>query len=127
MQDHTSITRFIETKWNLGAMTYRDANAADMTDYFDFRRPSFLAPPALPAPVDPAPGLFGLRRRGAAPAAAARGRDRLGAERAAVGLVGGATLRRPPRPGGGGDGRGRGVTARAAVSSRGHERPGAPS
>ena len=67
MQDHTSITRFIETKWNLGAMTYRDANAADMTDYFDFRRPSFLAPPALPAPVDPAPGLFGCGAAGQHP------------------------------------------------------------
>ena len=48
-------------------MTYRDANAADMTDYFDFRRPSFLAPPALPAPVDPAPGLFGCGAAGQHP------------------------------------------------------------
>ncbi len=37
VQDHTSITAFIERKWNLPAMTFRDANAHPMTDYFDFR------------------------------------------------------------------------------------------
>jgi phospholipase C len=57
VQDHTSITRFIETKWNLGAMTFRDANAANMTDYFNFHAGHFRDPPPLPAPVDPAPGL----------------------------------------------------------------------
>jgi phospholipase C len=67
VQDHTSITRFIERKWNLGAMTYRDANAADMTDYFDFRRPSFLEPPALAGPVDPRPGLFACGAAGQHP------------------------------------------------------------
>ena len=30
-------------------MTYRDANAHPMTDYFDFRRPAFLEPPKLAA------------------------------------------------------------------------------
>jgi phospholipase C len=44
---------FIERKWNLPAMTFRDANAAPMTDYFDFRKPAFAKPPALA----PAPGL----------------------------------------------------------------------
>jgi phospholipase C len=60
VQDHTSITAFIERKWNLPAMTFRDANAAPMTDYFDFgRKPSFLTPPRLAH----APGLAaGLRR-----------------------------------------------------------------
>ena len=43
VQDHTSITAFVERKWNLPAMTFRDANAAPMTDYFDFRRPAFAA------------------------------------------------------------------------------------
>ena len=57
VQDHTSITRFIETKWNLGAMTFRDANAANMTDYFDFRRAQFRRPPVLAGPIDPGPGL----------------------------------------------------------------------
>ncbi len=53
VQDHTSITAFVERKWNLPAMTFRDANAQPMTDYFDFRQPAFQRPPRLAA----APGL----------------------------------------------------------------------
>jgi phospholipase C len=53
VQDHTSITAFIERKWNLPAMTFRDANAHPMTDYFDFRRPAFAEPPH----IHPKPGL----------------------------------------------------------------------
>ena len=49
----TSITAFVERKWNLPAMTFRDANAQPMTDYFDFRKPAFATPPRLAA----APGL----------------------------------------------------------------------
>ena len=37
VQDHTSVLAFIERKWNLPAMTFRDANAHPMTDYFNFR------------------------------------------------------------------------------------------
>jgi phospholipase C len=51
--DHTSITAFIEHKWNLPAMTFRDANAHPMTDYFDFTAAAFAEPPRLAA----APGL----------------------------------------------------------------------
>jgi phospholipase C len=47
VQDHTSITAFIERKWNLPAMTFRDANAHPMTDYFDFRHAAFAQPPKL--------------------------------------------------------------------------------
>ena len=47
VQDHTSMTAFIERKWNLPAMTFRDANAAPMTDYFAFDRPAFAHPPHL--------------------------------------------------------------------------------
>jgi phospholipase C len=53
VQDHTSITAFIERKWNLPAMTFRDANAQPMTDYFDFSAPTFMQPPVLAK----APGL----------------------------------------------------------------------
>jgi phospholipase C len=56
-QDHTSIAAFIERKWNLPAMTFRDANAHPMTDYFDFRRPAFEAPPKLVAAPALGPGL----------------------------------------------------------------------
>jgi phospholipase C len=67
VQDHTSITRFIETKWNFGAMTFRDANAANMTDYFNFRRADFLHPPGLAQAPDPAPGLQRCAAHGQSP------------------------------------------------------------
>jgi len=47
--DHTSILKLIETKWNLPAMTYRDANANDMLDCLDLTSPAFAQPPTLPA------------------------------------------------------------------------------
>ncbi len=47
VQDHTSITAFIERKWNLPAMTFRDANAHPMTDYFNFKHAAFAKPPHL--------------------------------------------------------------------------------
>jgi phospholipase C len=49
VHDHTSILRLIETKWNLPALTARDANASNLLDSLDFRRPSFEVPPALAA------------------------------------------------------------------------------
>jgi len=55
--DHASIGKLVETKWNLPAMTYRDANAANMLDLLDFRLPAFRQPPRLAAPLlgsDPA-------------------------------------------------------------------------
>jgi phospholipase C len=57
VQDHTSILRFVERKWNIGAMTRRDANAADMTDYFDFRQAAFPHPSRIAAAPALAPGL----------------------------------------------------------------------
>ena len=57
VHDHTSLTAFIERKWNLPAMTFRDANAHPMTDYFDFRAPAFLKPPQLAPPPALGPGL----------------------------------------------------------------------
>ena len=56
VHDHTSVLRFIETKFNLGALTRRDANASNLLDCFDFRRAAFLEPPALAAPGLPATG-----------------------------------------------------------------------
>ncbi len=40
--DHTSILKFIETKYNLPALTARDANSDDLTDVFDFQNPPQL-------------------------------------------------------------------------------------
>jgi phospholipase C len=55
--DHTSICALVEAKWNLPALTYRDANARNMLDLLDLRRPAFLRPPRLAPPLldtDPA-------------------------------------------------------------------------
>ena len=66
-QDHTSITAFIERKWNLPAMTFRDANAHPMTDYFDFRRAAFETPPQLAAAPKLGPGLAECLAAGLSP------------------------------------------------------------
>jgi phospholipase C len=51
VHDHTSVLKLIETKWNLPALTYRDANASDLLDAVNFRRPpAFIDPPTLPSP-----------------------------------------------------------------------------
>ena len=50
VHDHTSFLKLLETKWNLPALTFRDANASNLLDSLDFRRPPrFLEPPLLPA------------------------------------------------------------------------------
>ena len=52
VRDHTAILKFIERKWNIGALTFRDANADDLFDCLDFvHPPAFLEPPTLPAPA----------------------------------------------------------------------------
>jgi phospholipase C len=53
--DHTSITRFIEARFEIPALTVRDANATPPMDLFDFTDPpAFATPPTLTAPtIDP--------------------------------------------------------------------------
>ena len=54
VHEHTSLLKFVETKWNLPAMTYRDANAPDMYEFFDFTgHPAFAEPPKLKSPLNP--------------------------------------------------------------------------
>jgi phospholipase C len=49
VHDHTSILKLIETKWNLPAMTFRDANASNLLDSIDLTGPpAFAEPPRLP-------------------------------------------------------------------------------
>jgi phospholipase C len=60
--DHTSILALAERKWNLPAMTHRDANANDLTDFLDLdaiaaKQPTFPELPALAAPGDDAATL----------------------------------------------------------------------
>jgi phospholipase C len=55
--DHASICALVEAKWNMPAMTHRDANANNMLDMLDLSKPAFLTPPKLSKPlvdVDPA-------------------------------------------------------------------------
>jgi phospholipase C len=56
VMDHSSITRFIEARFGLAALTGRDANANPPFDMFDFKNPPFLTPPNITAhaTVDPA-------------------------------------------------------------------------
>jgi phospholipase C len=67
VHDHTSISAFVERKWNLPAMTFRDANAHPMTDYFDFRRPAALEPPKLAKAPRLGPGLVACHAAGLNP------------------------------------------------------------
>ncbi len=57
--DHTSVLAFVERKWNLPALTLRDANANDLTDFLDLSalqagNPTFPELPALAASGDDA-------------------------------------------------------------------------
>jgi phospholipase C len=53
LHDHTSVLATIEAKWNLPAMTYRDANATTVADFLDIGEAAFLNPPTLTAPPPP--------------------------------------------------------------------------
>ena len=47
--DTTAILKLIETRFNLPALTKRDAAQPDMTEFFDFQNPPWVAPPVPPA------------------------------------------------------------------------------
>lgn len=47
---HSSVPRLVQARFELPAMSARDANAAVPYDMFDFEHPPFLTPPALPIP-----------------------------------------------------------------------------
>ncbi|MFZ5444073.1 MAG: alkaline phosphatase family protein [Myxococcota bacterium] len=57
VEEHTAITRFIETLFGLPALTARDANSTAFLDLFDFS----CDPPLLHPPEAPAPGTGGCR------------------------------------------------------------------
>jgi phospholipase C len=55
--DHTSILKLVQQKWNLPALTHRDAAAASPLEALDLDAPpAFLTPPDLPAPSRKWPG-----------------------------------------------------------------------
>lgn len=49
--DHTSVLATIEHKWNLPALSYRDANALTVMDFLDPSTPALINPPALQPPI----------------------------------------------------------------------------
>jgi phospholipase C len=51
VHDHTSILAMVERKWNLPALTNRDAAANDLSDFLDLTKPAFAQPPTLAQPV----------------------------------------------------------------------------
>jgi phospholipase C len=46
--DTTAILKLIETRFNLPALTERDATQIDMTEFFDFTNPVWMTPPTPP-------------------------------------------------------------------------------
>lgn len=46
--DTTAILKLIETRFNLPALTKRDAAQMDMTEFFNFNDPYWLTPPSPP-------------------------------------------------------------------------------
>jgi phospholipase C len=55
VHDHTSVLATIEAKWNLPALTYRDANAKTVEDFLDLSNPAFLEPPIASISEPPVP------------------------------------------------------------------------
>jgi hypothetical protein len=51
VHDHTSILAMVERKWNLPALTHRDAAASDLSDFLDLNNAAFAVPPTLAAPL----------------------------------------------------------------------------
>jgi phospholipase C len=47
--DLTAILKLIETRFNVPALTKRDAAQVDMTEFFDFTNPVWMTPPTPPA------------------------------------------------------------------------------
>ena len=53
--DHTSVLKTVERKWNLPALTRRDASANDLFEMVDLHAsPAFATPPKLEPPANPA-------------------------------------------------------------------------
>lgn len=51
VRDYTAMLKFIETRFNLPALTKRDAAQADMSEFFDFTNVPWATPPTPPAQI----------------------------------------------------------------------------
>ncbi len=98
VQDHTSILAFIERKWNLPALTYRDANAHPLTDYFNFKTAAFAEPPKLAAAPAMKPGLELCKAAGLTPPSGTPGLQASSSGRPAGRLRAASGPPAPPRP-----------------------------
>ena len=47
--DSTAVLKLVETRFNLPALTKRDAAQIDMTEFFDFNNPPWVTPPTPPS------------------------------------------------------------------------------
>jgi phospholipase C len=56
--DYTAILKFIETRYNLSALTSRDAAQPDMTEFFDFTNVPNATAPMPPVQLTNAPCYF---------------------------------------------------------------------
>jgi phospholipase C len=65
--DHTSITRFIQARFGLPALTARDANATPPFDMFDFASPPNMTPPNITATTTVPPEQLAQCRQTLAP------------------------------------------------------------
>jgi phospholipase C len=65
--DHTSITRFIEARFGLPALSKRDANALPPLEMFDFQSPPFLTPPDIKATTTVPPSILTQCKQSLAP------------------------------------------------------------
>jgi phospholipase C len=63
VHDHTSILRLVETKWNIGSITGRDANASNLLDTLDLTSPP-ADPPELAPPAAGPPDITGMIEAG---------------------------------------------------------------
>jgi phospholipase C len=55
VHDHTSVLATIEAKWNLPALTKRDANAATVMDFLDLGTAALLESPTIQGPAATGP------------------------------------------------------------------------
>jgi phospholipase C len=67
VHDHSSVTRFIETRFGLPAMTGRDANALPPLEMFDFQNPPFMTPPSITATTMVPPAILSQCKQVLAP------------------------------------------------------------
>ena len=67
VHDHSSITRFIETRFGLPALTGRDANALPPLEMFDFQNPPFMTPPNITAHTTVPPSILTQCKQSYAP------------------------------------------------------------